>query len=164
MNPQKPVLLPPHSIHSRLFSQTSQIQVKFCSCAGPWGREGGWIVEMGGGGARAQTHTAQQALGGGCKRAGATGTSRLCEAPGGPCFSEKPRTESPERLEGRSRGRGPRWCPPSLPLSLTLEREEAWGSVEGSQTSGPGKSSTDACTQGGIGMWRKGKGSEGTED
>lgn len=102
--------------------------------------------------------------GGGCKRAGATGTSRLCEAPGGPCFSEKPRTESPERLEGRSRGRGPRWCPPSLPLSLTLEREEAWGSVERSQTSGPGKSSTDACTQGGIGMWGKGKGSEGTED
>lgn len=100
--------------------------------------------------------------GGGCKRAGATGTSRLCEAPGGPCFSEKPRTESPEWLEGQSRGRGPRWCPPppppGPPPSLSLEREETGGSVEESQTSGPGNSSTDACTQEGLRRWRKERG------
>lgn len=51
--------------------------------------------------------------GGGSKKGGGDRnmTRRLCEAPGGPSFSEKPRTESPGWLEGQSRGRGPRWCP-----------------------------------------------------
>lgn len=66
---------------------------------------------------------------GGCKRAGATGTRRLCEAPGGPSFSEKSRTESPRWLAALNRGRGPRWCPrPSFrPLFEATQGEEAWG-------------------------------------
>lgn len=88
--------------------------------------ESSWVAEMGAGEAEAgHGPTQPNRRWGWLQRAGATGTSRLCEAPGGPGFSEKPRTESPEWLEGQSRGRGPRWCPPSphlLPASPLREK------------------------------------------
>lgn len=78
---------------------------------------------------------------GGCKRAGATGTRRLCEAPGGPSFSEKSRTESPRWLAALNRGRGPRWCPrlSFRPLLEATQGEEAWGGVEMETDLGAGK-------------------------
>ena len=99
---------------------------------------------------------------GGCKRAGATGTRRLCEAPGGPSFSEKSRTDSPRWLAGLNRGRGPRWCPrPSFrPLLEATQGEEAWGEWRWRQTWGQGNSSTDTRTQEEIRVWGKERGLE----
>lgn len=140
MNPQKLVLrlLPAHpsSAHFSLSSQTSRDsgEVLLLSSGAGGGRScgDGWRWSLG-----VDPHSPTGARGG-CKRAGATGTIRLCEAPGGPSFSEKSRTESPRWLAALNRGRGPGWCPrPSFrPLLEATQGEEAWGSGDGERLGG----------------------------
>lgn len=52
--------------------------------------------------------------GGGCKRAGATGTRRLCEAPGGPSFSEKAKNRESRVVGGTEQRKGAQVVPPAL--------------------------------------------------
>ena len=94
---------------------------------------------------------------GGCKRAGATGTRRLCEAPGGPGFSEKSRTESPRWLAALNTRKGTQVVPPALlqaPVRSNPGRR-GLGEWRWRQTWGQGNNSMDICTQEEIRAWGK---------